>query len=244
MRFAYLAPPKSTGADRPAESSATIASPPSREQDMPKVGAFTFVLHSHLPYTRQAGRWPHGEEWLHEAAAETYVPLLDALQGLMQEGVPARLTLGLTPILVEQLADPDVQRNFVTYLDEKIQHAKDDLVRFDKTGNRHFAMLAGFYLDWYERVRSQFLEVYQGNLIPAFKRLQDAGMIELVTCAATHGYLPLLDRDESIHLQLAAATASYRRHFGRPPRAIWLPECAYRPGYIGDDGRERPGIES
>src|SRR3990170_1811893 len=95
---------------------------------MPKVGAFTFVLHSHLPYTRQAGRWPHGEEWLHEAAAETYVPLLDALQGLMQEGVPARLTLGLTPILVEQLADPDVQRNFVTYLDEKIQHAKDDRV--------------------------------------------------------------------------------------------------------------------
>ena len=211
---------------------------------MPKVGAFTFVLHSHLPYTRQAGRWPHGEEWLHEAAAETYVPLLDALQGLMQEGVPARLTLGLTPILVEQLADPDVQRNFVTYLDEKIQHAKDDLVRFDKTGNRHFAMLAGFYLDWYERVRSQFLEVYQGNLIPAFKRLQDAGMIELVTCAATHGYLPLLDRDESIHLQLAAATASYRRHFGRPPRAIWLPECAYRPAYIEDDGRERPGIET
>ncbi len=69
---------------------------------MPKIGAFTFVLHSHLPYARQAGRWPHGEEWLHEAAAETYVPLLNALNDLETEGVPARLTLTLTPILLEQ----------------------------------------------------------------------------------------------------------------------------------------------
>src|SRR4030067_18502 len=120
MRFAYLAPPKSTGADRPAESSATIASPPSREQDMPKVGAFTFVLHSHLPYTRQAGRWPHGEEWLHEAAAETYIPLLDSLHRLKDEGLRARLALRLTPVLLAQLTHRDVQRNLDSYLEQKI----------------------------------------------------------------------------------------------------------------------------
>ena len=80
---------------------------------MTATGSFTFVLHSHLPYARQAGRWPHGEEWLHEAAAETYIPLLNALYDLQAEGVAARLTLTLTPILLEQLADEDVRRNFL-----------------------------------------------------------------------------------------------------------------------------------
>ncbi|MCO6445473.1 MAG: hypothetical protein J5J04_15470, partial [Anaerolineae bacterium] len=62
-------------------------------------GAFMFVLHSHLPYARLAGRWPHGEEWIHEAAAETYVPLLETLYDLAEEGVPYKINIGITPIL-------------------------------------------------------------------------------------------------------------------------------------------------
>ncbi|HEY47551.1 MAG TPA: DUF1957 domain-containing protein [Anaerolineae bacterium] len=210
---------------------------------MSKVGAFTFVLHSHLPYARQAGRWPHGEEWLHEAASETYVPLLDALYGLHEEGFPIHLTLTLTPILLEQLADEDVRRNFVTFLDDRIASATADIPRFESIGDAHFAYLASFYRDWYLGVRTSFIERYKGNLVPAFRHLQNEGVIEIVTCAATHGYLPLLDRDESINLQLTTAVQSYRRHFGRDPRSIWLPECAYRPGYYSEDGRERPGLE-
>ncbi len=95
-------------------------------------GSFTFVLHSHIPYTRAAGRWPHGEEWLHEAAAETYVPLLDMLHRLRADGVRGGITLGLTPVLVEQLADEDVQHNFSTYLDEKIAAARADVPRFEE----------------------------------------------------------------------------------------------------------------
>ena len=72
---------------------------------MSKAGAFTFVLHSHMPYARQAGRWPHGEEWIHEAMVETYIPLLDALYDVHEAGIPAHLTITLTPILLEQLAD-------------------------------------------------------------------------------------------------------------------------------------------
>src|SRR5256886_15098288 len=77
-------------------------------------------------------------------------------------------------------------------------------------------------------------------------------LIEIITCAATHGYLPLLSRDESIHLQLRTAVESHQRHFGRTPHGIWLPECAYRPRYEwppppgpdrGRDRRMRPGIE-
>jgi 1,4-alpha-glucan branching enzyme len=208
------------------------------------LGAFTFVLHSHLPYARQAGRWPHGEEWLHEAAAETYAPLIRALEDLADRSVPARLTLSLTPILLEQLADPDVRRNFHAYLDEKIAAASADVIRFEAAGDPHFAYLATYYADRYRQVRQDFLERWGSNLVPAFRRLEERGVLEVITCAATHGYLPLLDRDESIQLQLRTALAAHRRHMGRTPRAIWLPECAYRPAYVADDGRVRPGIES
>ena len=83
-------------------------------------GAFTFVLHSHLPYCRMAGRWPHGEEWLHEAASETYIPLLEALYDLKEEGYPIKLTIGITPVLAEQLADPLVLEHLEMYLEERV----------------------------------------------------------------------------------------------------------------------------
>ncbi len=97
---------------------------------MPPIGAFTFVLHSHLPYARLAGRWPHGEEWIHEAASETYIPLLQALYDLKEEGIKFKLTIGITPILAEQLADPLVLDHFDQYLEEKITAAKKDMVFF------------------------------------------------------------------------------------------------------------------
>src|SRR3989304_9142827 len=117
-------------------------------------GAFNFVLHSHLPYTRAAGRWPHGEEWLHEAAGETYVPLLDMLNRLQADGVRGGVTLGLTPVLLEQLADEDVRANFGAYLGDKIAAASADIPRFEASGERHLAWLAGFYRDRYESVRA------------------------------------------------------------------------------------------
>jgi 1,4-alpha-glucan branching enzyme len=208
-----------------------------------KVGAFTFVLHSHLPYCRQAGRWPHGEEWLHEGAAETYLPLLDALYDLVDESVPARLTLGMTPILTEQLADPLVCEHFELYLKEKIAAAEADLPRFEAKNERHFTHLASFYLNWYTHTLHSFRDRFQGDLIGALARLQELGIVEILTSAATHGYLPLLGRDASIYGQIRTGVESYRRHYGTAPRAIWLPECAYRPAYIENGDQIRPAIE-
>jgi hypothetical protein len=70
--------------------------------------AFALVLHSHLPYARGAGRWPHGEEWVHEAILGTYLPLLGLLHDLRDDGVAYQITIGLTPTLIEQLADHDI----------------------------------------------------------------------------------------------------------------------------------------
>src|SRR6476469_2288838 len=92
-------------------------------------GYFTFVLHTHLPYVRRAGRWPHGEEMIHEALAETYIPLLLALDELVAQGLRPRLTLGLTPILLEQIGDPDVLDSFEAYLEEELAGARHDQER-------------------------------------------------------------------------------------------------------------------
>lgn len=214
---------------------------------MAPVGAFTFVLHSHLPYARQAGMWPHGEEWIHEAMAETYVPLLDALNDLAEEGIDFRLTIGITPILAEQLADPLIVDHFIHYAAERAAWAAKDVTRFEESGDTALRDLARYYHHWYARHLTSFRDRYNGDVIGAFRKLQDAGYIQIATCAATHGYLPLLSRDSSIRGQLETGVNAYQYRFGKQPRAIWLPECAYRPAIMDDGGdppTRRPGIES
>src|SRR5680860_599919 len=214
-----------------------------REVVMSTIGAFTFVLHSHIPYARQAGMWPHGEEWIHEAIAETYLPMLNALYDLDEEGIDFRLTLSLTPILAEQLADPLIIEHFVHYAAERSAWAADDVQRYEESGDTALRDLARFYHHLYARSLTSFTDRFGKNVLGAFRTLQERGLIEISTSAATHGYLPLLSRDSSIHGQIATGVAAYERHFGTKPKAIWLPECAYRPA-ITEGSEERPGIES
>jgi 1,4-alpha-glucan branching enzyme len=211
-----------------------------------KAGAFTFVLHSHLPYCRSAGKWPHGEEWIHEAASETYIPLLNALWDLKGEGVPFKLTVSLTPVLVEQLADPLIIGHLEEFLKDKLTRAQADVLRFKKSGQDHLGYLARLYFERYQRLVESFQERFGCDIIGSFRKLQEAGNLEIVTSAATHAYLPLLERDSSIYAQLKTGVDSYRRHFGCNPRAAWLPECGYRPGYRASDAFHsylKPGLE-
>ncbi len=123
---------------------------------MSSLGAFTFVLHSHLPYARLAGRWPHGEEWIHEAATETYIPLLQTLYDLKAEGINFKLTLGLTPILAEQLADADVLDHLGQYLDDRIAASLKDMTYYEteEAEDKHLHFLAEWYLHLFERINT------------------------------------------------------------------------------------------
>ncbi len=218
---------------------------------MPKLGALAFVLHSHLPYVISHGRWPHGMDWLNEAAAETYIPLARMLDRLLDEGRKPRLTIGLTPVLTEMLADDSFKSEFEDYVVQKIEATRADQEEFTRLGDAAMRRLAAFWEDWYTAARQAFVDVYGRDLVGAFRRLQDRGAIEIITSGATHGYFPLLSRDTSIQAQVKQAVASYRRHYGRQPRGIWLPECAYRPSYRWqsplpgdtDELRERKGVE-
>lgn len=206
-------------------------------------GAFTFVLHSHLPYCRWAGRWPHGEEWLHEGAVDTYLPLLAALHDLAAEGVRYRLTIGLTPVLTEQLADADVRRNLEEYLIDLRDRAYSDVGRSERDGEPTRAALADFYHRRFVWLLDQYTNRFGRDLVRAFRELQDAGFVEIASSAATHGYLPLFERDSSIYAQIATGVRAYQRHFGRPVESFWLPECGYRPPYVtGPGGYRKPGL--
>ena len=160
------------------------------------VGQFVFMLHSHLPYYRKAGMWPFGEENLYECMAETYVPLLNAISELYDdEGIKAKLTVGITPILAEQLNDEHLQNGFIEYLDARIKAISKDLERYpdpEVAHSQHLKYLAKYYFDWFNHIKDSFINKYNKDLISAFKKYQDLGCIEITTSGATHGFSPLL----------------------------------------------------
>ena len=203
-------------------------------------GAFTLVLHSHLPWVLHHGRWPHGVDWLNEAAAETYLPLWRALSERAGNGAAGAragsttrgslgITLGLSPVLCEQLAHPDFHLEFVSYLEQKIAAATEDRSTFERIGEGAMAVLAQGWERFYRATLEDFMGPHGPDLVRRFRRLEEKGAIEIITCGATHGYLPLLGRESAVEGQVRVARTTHRRHFGRDPRGIWLPECAYRP---------------
>ncbi|HEY9074284.1 MAG TPA: hypothetical protein VIN67_09155, partial [Desulfobaccales bacterium] len=159
------------------------------------LGYFTFVLHSHLPYVIGHGRWPHGMDWLNEAAAESYIPLLKVFNRLAAEGLTSGVTLGITPILAEMLAADVFKREFNDYLDQKIKAAQDDVITFEKLGDKHFVSVAQMWVDHHRELLRTFREDFHEDLLKVFRGLMDKGILEVITSAATHGYLPLLGRD-------------------------------------------------
>src|SRR2546422_880161 len=198
---------------------------------------FVLTLHSHLPYVLHHGRWPHGSDGLCEAAVDTYLPLLEQLQGLALEGTAAPVTIGFTPVLANQLASPTFAQELEAFFDQREAACKEAPASLAATRDSALLPLVEFWQSRFGRLRSLFHSV-DSNILAAFRRLQDGGQLEIIGSAATHGYLPLLARDESIRLQLVVGRNEYRRLFGRDPVGCWLPECAYRPR----QGR-RPGIE-
>ncbi|MFI3300175.1 MAG: 1,4-alpha-glucan branching protein domain-containing protein [Candidatus Gastranaerophilales bacterium] len=214
------------------------------------VGQFVFMLHSHLPYYRKAGMWPFGEENLYECMAETYIPLLNAISELYDEGIKAKLTVGITPILAEQLDDEHLKQGFIDYIDSRIEQVSGDLERYpdEKVAHsQHLKYLAKYYFDWFNHVKDCFINKYDKDLIGQFRKYQELGCIEITTSGATHGFSPLLATDSNLNAQFKIGSDTTQRLFGKKAMGAWLPECAYRQGYeyVGQDGEKkwRPAIE-
>lgn len=186
------------------------------------------VLHSHLPYVLNHGRWPHGSDWICEAAVDTYLPLLEMLGAVNVEGAATPITLGITPILASQLASPTFARELRIFFTQRLAACDEAIADFGRSGEKTLTPIAEYWRGRLARLERLF-DRLDGDMISAFRAHAERGRIELISSAATHGFLPLLATDESIRFQLAAGLAEHRRLFGARAAGCWAPECAYRP---------------
>ena len=192
-------------------------------------GYVSFVLHAHLPFVHHPENENYlEEEWLYEAISETYIPLLTNFKKLEDEKVDFRITMSLTPPLLSMLDNKLLQQRYIKYLKKHIELSKKEIIRtaYDERLNK----LSHYYLDKFTEDLHIFKDVYNCNIIQGFKHFQDIGVLEIITCGATHGYFPILYVNEkTVRAQIAVGVQTYEKYFGRKPRGIWLPECGYVP---------------
>jgi 1,4-alpha-glucan branching enzyme len=195
------------------------------------VGYLSLVLHAHLPYVRHPEYDDFLEEdWLYEAITETYIPLLEVFDGLERDGVDWRLTMSVTPTLAAMLSDPLLQYRYVRHLDNLIALAGKEVER--TRWQPEFHHLALMYHTRFTRAREMFVNQCGNNLLRGFRRFFDTGKLELITCGATHGFLPLMEpvNRKAARAQVEVGCREFERHFGKRPQGLWLPECGYTPG--------------
>ena len=194
-------------------------------------GSIALILHAHLPFVRHPEHEHFLEEgWLFEAITETYIPLLRMMQRLVNDGVPFKFTMSITPTLCAMLQDELLRERYMRHLDLLIDLAG----REQKRNRKHPKLreLAEFYFDMFLGSRCFFAEQWKCDLVAAFRELQETGTLEIIGCAATHGLLSLIQRQsrEAARAQILIGRDMYVDLFGGDLAGFWLPECAYAPG--------------
>ena len=192
------------------------------------IGYFALVLHAHLPFVRHPEDETVMEErWLYDAVVGTYLPLVRLFEGLVADGIPARCTVSLSAPLLNMLADDLLRERCAKHLDTLIELAEKEAIR--TRPEPHYRRLAEMYRGLFENLRHTWRS-HDGDLVRAFRRLQEAGCLELITTTATHAFFPLFEGNTAaMRAQVHIAADLYERHFGRRPPGMWLGECGYVP---------------
>lgn len=192
------------------------------------MGFLALILHAHLPFVRHPEHEHFlEEEWLFEAITESYIPLTQMMQRLMNDAVPFKLTMSITPTLCAMLRDDLLRDRYVRHVDGLI-----DLARRERKRNRAHSKLrelAGFYLALFSESRRFFVDEWKCDLLAAFRALRETGALEIIASAATHAVLPLYS-NESQRAQILIGREVFVDLIGVQPNGFWLPECAYAPG--------------
>ena len=189
------------------------------KKDENYLGKLAFVLHAHLPYVRKSEKNSLEEDWLFQAILESYLPLLQVMESSEKLNDNAKLTISLSPTLLSLLKDPELKAKFPEWIMTRID-LLNELSKEDKAYSEFLLKRLQTQLkDW---------EKCQGDLIIRFKNLSKTGFLDIMTCAATHGYLPILrENEETVIGQIKTAIHFHENIFEFKPLGIWLPECAY-----------------
>lgn len=192
------------------------------------MNSLALILHAHLPFVRHPEHEHFLEEdWFFEAITESYIPLLRMMQRLVNDSVPFKIAMSVTPTLAAMLQDDLLRDRYVRHLDLLIDLAKRERKRNRK--DEPLRDLAQFYLDLFSESRRFFVDEWKRDLLAAFRQLRQTGSLEIIGCAATHGLLPLLGQSAA-RAQILIGRDAYNDLFGTSPSGFWLPECAYSPG--------------
>lgn len=194
------------------------------------MGYWMPVLHSHLPFVKHPEyEYFLEEHWLFEAITESYIPLLMKMKKMTTETIDFRLTVSISPTLLEMFSDEHLMDKYLQYLDKLILLSSKESNRLK--GKRDFLSLARYYRGKYKEIRDFFITSLDCNVLNGYCSFRDLGKIEMITSCATHGFLPLLSiNPRTVEAQISLAVDSYEKHFGKRPDGIWLPECAYYDG--------------
>ncbi len=192
-------------------------------------GYLMLVLHAHLPYVRHPEHPEFLEEdWFFEAITETYVPIIEMCERLVHDGVKFKFTMSLTPPLLSMMADPLLQERYVHHIGQLVELAEKEVER--TRWQPEFNRTAHLYLQRFRRTQWVFCDQYHRNLIPAFRKFMELGVLEVITCNATHGYFPLMANRNAQRAQVAVAVQTHEHFLGVKPKGIWLAECGFEPG--------------
>ena len=197
---------------------------------MSKPGRVHLLLHAHLPFVREPSYDRFLEEnWFFEAMAETYLPIIQMLNRLEEKGVPGTLNFSVSSALLAMLTDRSLLDKFSRHLHKQLELLEREKVRLQNDAERMEVV------DFYYRRQVALINTWERDcgceIVPALKRLEQIGKINLLTCVGTHPFLPAYQSDiESIRLQLKITVRAFEEAFGRKPRGLWLPECGYFEG--------------
>src|ERR1044071_5986570 len=192
------------------------------------LGYLSLVLHAHLPFIRHPEVSDFLEEdWFFEAVIETYTPLLLRFEKLRAEGVPFQITMTVSPTVATMMEDGLLQDRLRSYLDKRLE-----LLWKEKNGSGgdHILHMASHYFDEFSEIRDFVFGRHHGRILNSIRSLMQTGHIEVITCTATHGLLPLMSRQSAQQAQVETAVRAHQHFFGVKPRGIWLAECGFDDG--------------
>ncbi len=164
-----------------------------------------------------------------EAISDSYIPLLQMFERLVQDQVSFKIGLVLPPVLCSMLDDEKIQKLYIDFLDKRIALGKKEMTRCKD--NPQALSIATATTEKNKEIKKSFVDDYKKNLLAQFVQFQKQGLVEILGTCATDIFMPYYaDLPESLSAQIEMGLQSYKKCFGELPEGFYLPEFGYTPG--------------